>query len=355
MNKSALNNRSLMVASVIFIVFLVATLFAYKITSDVAQQESRNRFYQDSLNIQSLIQIKLNLYILGAEGLAGFVEGTDNVKRDEWSNYIKKIKLIKDYPGISSVTYIEKVENKDKLAFIESVRKDNSLNPKGYPDFNIYPEEARDEYFVVKYIEPLAGNEKALGFDISSEPKRLLALKMARDSGKASSTGKIILATTKSPGFSFLIPIYKNGTNLNNPNERKINIKGFVYPVFRGDEIFKAAYGETDLFPGIDFEIYESENLSGDSLLYDHDPSYKISQAQIKPGLYAKQSMAIDNQSWVILMAAKEGFGLTKSQETLPMVVLISGLTFSCIFLGLFLRKFKQRSSSNKYEATPSR
>lgn len=255
--------------------------------------------------------------------------------------------MIKDYPGIASISYIEKVANKDKLAFVESVRKDTSLNPKGYPDFNIYPEGDKKEYFVVKYIEPLAGREEGLGFDVSSETKRLLALEIARDSGKASSTGKITLATTNAPGFSFLIPVYNNAKDLNSPNERKANIKGFIYPVFRGDAIFKAAYGETDLFPGVDFEIYESENLSGDSLLYDHDPSYKISQTQTKPGLYTKEALSVDSQSWVILIAAKEGFGLTKSQQFLPIIVLVSGLTFSFIFLGLFLRRFKQHLSTH--------
>lgn len=335
------------VPALVFIVLLISPFFAWRVTSDLAEQESRNRFYQDSLNIQSLIQVKLKLYILGAEGLAGFVEESDNVRRDEWSAYIKKVNLVKDYPGISSVSYIEKVENKNKLAFVESVRKDTSLNPKGYPDFNIYPEGDKKEYFVVKYIEPLAGREKGLGFDVSSEAKRLLALEIARDSGKASSTGKITLATTNAPGFSFLIPVYnnavvsssayKNSTDLNSPNERKANIKGFAYPVFRGDAIFKAAYGEVDLFPGVDFEIYESENLSRDSLLYDRDPSYKISQTQTKPGLYTKEALSVDSQSWVILIAAKEGSGLTKSQAYLPVIVLISGLVFSFILLGTYL------------------
>lgn len=83
MYRSALHNRFLVTTFVIFFVFLIATFFAWKVTSDIVQQESKNKFYQDSLNIQSLIQVKLKLYILGAEGLAGFVEESDNVRRDE--------------------------------------------------------------------------------------------------------------------------------------------------------------------------------------------------------------------------------------------------------------------------------
>ena len=76
--------------------------------------------------------------------------------------------------------------------------------------------------------------------------------------------------------------------------------------------------------------------------MYDHDPSYKISQTQTKPGLYTKEALSIDSQSWVILIAVKEGFGLTKSQQLLPTTVLVAGLAFSFIFLALFFRRFKQ-------------
>lgn len=351
MIKSALKKRYLSLTFAIFFVFLISTIVAWKITQSVAEQESKNRFYQSSLNIQSWVQIKLNLYILGAEGLSGLIEGSDNVRRDEWSTYIKKVNLIKDYPGISSINYVEKVENKDKLAFEESVRKDTSLNPKGYPDFNIYPDGERNEYFIVKYIEPLEGREKALGFDLGSESKRLKALERARDSGKASSTGKIILATTNSPGFGLLIPIYKTGTNLNNLEEKRTNIKGFVYPIFRGSEMFQAVYGKTDLFPNLDFEIYQNDNLTEKNLLYDHDSDLKISQINNQSRLITKETIKIDSQKWVILIATKDGLGLTKSQQLLPTVVLISGLSFSFVFLFLFIHRIKQDFSIKKSEA----
>lgn len=351
MIKSALKKRYLSLTFAIFFVFLISTIVAWKITQDVAEQESKNRFYQDSLNIQSLVQIKLNLYILGAEGLSGLIEGNNNVKRDEWSTYIKRVNLIKGYPGISSINYVEKVENKDKLAFEESVRKDTSLNPKGYPDFNIYPDGERNEYFIVKYIEPFEDREKALGFDLGSESKRLKALERARDSGKASSTGKIILPTTNAPGFGLLIPVYEKGTKTDSLEERKANIKGFIYPIFRGNDIFEASYGETDLFPGVDFEIYDSEDLSEKNLLYDHDPNYKISESMTESEPNTKESLSIGSEKWIILIATKDGLGLTKSQEALPTVVLISGLSFSFVFLFLFIHRIKQDFSIKKSEA----
>lgn len=332
MYRTALHNRFLVSTFIIFFVFLIATFFAWKITSGVVEQESKNRFSQNSLNIQALIQVKLNLYILGAEGLSGLIEGSDDVRRDEWSTYIKKVKLIENYPGISSLNYVEKVIDKGKLAFVESVRKD-------YPNFNIYPDGEREEYFIIKYVEPFEGREKALGFDLGSESKRLQSLEKARDSGKTSSTGKIILATTNAPGFGLLTPVYNSKINADStPEERKVNIKGFIYSIFRGNEMFKILYGKTDPFPDLDFEIYDSENTSKDNLLYDHDPNHVISESHIM----TRETITVGGQLWTILICSKNQPMLTKSQEALPMVVLVSGLTFSFIFLGLFLRRFKQ-------------
>ena len=90
----------------VFVVLLVSTVIAWRITSNVAEQESKNIFYQDSLKIQNWAQVKLNLYILGAEALSGIFEERDDIRRDEWSTYIKKVRLIEDYPGISSINYV---------------------------------------------------------------------------------------------------------------------------------------------------------------------------------------------------------------------------------------------------------
>lgn len=344
MIRSAFTNRFLATTFLIFFLFLIATVIAWKITSDVLAQEGKSRFYQNASDIKSRVQERVDLYILAIDGLHGFLEASDEVTRDEWSTYIQRVRLLEKYPGVSSISYIKKLDNKDKNAFIESVRKDTLT-----PTFTIYPKAEKDTYYVVKYIEPIKGREKVLGFDMGSEEKRLQAIERARDSGEAASTRKITLATTNAPGFGILVPVYKNNVDITSHAARKAGIRGFVYAIFRGDDMFRAVYGKEDPFPNEDFEIYDGETISKENLLYDHDPAHIISKSHFM----TTESVAIDGQKWVILICNKNRPALTKSQQLLPTAVLLSGLGFSFIFLSIFLYKFRQHIKTYKQSTNP--
>lgn len=285
--------------------------------------------------LKNLLQTRFNLYILSINGLHGFVEaGGGLISRNEWSAYIKKLGVMEKYPGISSLLYVERVTKDSLFSFEESVRYDTSLDPNGFPDFKVYPQADKEEYFVVKYIEPFKGREKSLGFDLASEEKRRRMLEQSRRTGEVTSTGKITNIVTQKPGFAIFMPFYDTRYLIqNNESERMNSLKGFVYATFRGEEMFKTILGQNDPFPNLDFEIYENDQTSEETLLYDHDPNHKIHKSHLQ----TKETLVIDSQTWVILICNKGDPYLTKSQQFLPLAVLMSGLTFSFMFLGLFL------------------
>lgn len=145
-------------------------------------------------------------------------------------------------------------------------------------------------------------------------------------------------------------PVYQNNSTVASQAAKKANIRGFVYAAFRGDDMFKAVYGEADAFPNEDFEIYDSETISKDTLLYDHDPYHKA----LSSDLTTKEIISIDGQKWVILICNKSNPTVTNSQQFLPTVVLVSGLGFSFIFLSIFLYKFRQHIMLYKQSKQPS-
>ena len=51
----------------------------------------------------------------------------------------------------------------------------------------------REEYFPVFFVAPFQGNEKALGFDLASDPVRRQALQSSADSGQMVATNRIKL------------------------------------------------------------------------------------------------------------------------------------------------------------------
>ena len=62
--------------------------------------------------------------------------------------------------------YIERVVRADLQKFIDAERAD------GAPDFTVVTQGQAPDLFVVKYIEPLPANRRALGFDVGQEAVR---------------------------------------------------------------------------------------------------------------------------------------------------------------------------------------
>src|SRR5437879_11137063 len=99
----------------------------------------------------------------------------------------------------------------------------------------LIPAGQRDEYIVIRYIEPLFGNERALGFDIASDPVRRQAFGWARDKGEARATKQTQLIQDKgtAPGFVVYLPIYTNGLSHDTVEERQHRLEGYVAAIFR--------------------------------------------------------------------------------------------------------------------------
>jgi len=68
----------------------------------------------------------------------------------------------------------------------------------------------RDEYFPVFYVEPVVGNERAMGYNLACNPVRLAALQEARDSGRVVATARVTLVQEKGNQYGFLVfaPVY---------------------------------------------------------------------------------------------------------------------------------------------------
>ena len=95
----------------------------------------------------------------------------------EFTAYVAALDLAQRYPGIQIIHYAQRVADRDRTAFEVAVRS-------AEPGFAIKPPGQRDEYVVVRYVAPRAGNEGALGLDLAGDPVRLRALNRSRASGE---------------------------------------------------------------------------------------------------------------------------------------------------------------------------
>src|SRR5712692_771185 len=195
-------------------------------------------------------------------------KATDHVTRDGFHAFVQP--LLAHYPGVQALEWIPRVRAETRPEYEKAAQG-------AFPGFQITERQRqgmmaraapRSEYFPVYFVEPYKGNEPALGFDLGSNSARLETLTQARDTGDIVASPRVVLVQEKAGQFGFLVfdPIYRNGTNIATPEERRANLLGFVLGVFRIEDVVKTALHDKPV--GLDFALYDESAEESQRLLY---------------------------------------------------------------------------------------
>ena len=105
----------------------------------------------------------------------------------------------------------------------------------------------RPEYFPLLFIEPLAGNELALGYDLASQPSIQNLLLRTHEVGGAEVSGPVHLPyrQTVKTGVVAAMPVYFPDFVPGSREERIRQTQGYVVAVFIIDELMKAIAART--------------------------------------------------------------------------------------------------------------
>ncbi len=128
-----------------------------------------------------------------ADDLAAFAEAATPRDRASFQRYASPLRQ-RD-PALQALEWIPRVPDAERSAF------EAAMLTAGYAEFAMtekrdgvrVPSSARADHFPVAFVEPLAGNEAAVGFDLASEPSRLAAMEAARAERKPTATAPVRL------------------------------------------------------------------------------------------------------------------------------------------------------------------
>lgn len=198
-----------------------------KIETDTISADFKKAIDEDALLIEQ--EIKLNFEALHV--LKTLFDSSQKVTSDEFHGAAQSI--LARHDKILALAWAEKVTAPQR----ESYERAKSRMIPGFKitQFNedmLQPADQRAIYFPNSYLEPVAGNETAWGFDVASEPARLEALMSAIDSGELRITRSVTLARKPfvNHGFLAVLPIYRG--NPQTVEERREAISGLVIGVF---------------------------------------------------------------------------------------------------------------------------
>jgi two-component sensor histidine kinase/CHASE1-domain containing sensor protein len=172
----------------------------------------------------------------------------------------------------------------------------------GDSDFTIWPDPFavstnggnQREYSVpAVYLEPLTrSNQRAIGYDMYSDPVRRRAIDLAMDTGRPVASGKVQLVQDRggnSAGFLIYMPVLDL--------QRRGAIKGFVYSPFRASDFLNSAA-----------ELYRNNEI--EVSVYDQAiaPENLLAQRRVagKMGAAVDRRIDVGNHSWVIRISDKK-------------------------------------------------
>ncbi len=183
------------------------------------------------------------------EDLRGLVDASTYVTAAEFKTYTHDV--LTRFPNLQALSWDPLVNEAGLAAFQASQRTqpgfENFTVTERDANGNLRPVSPRPDHVVVAYIEPIAKNRSALGFDIYSNPTRAEAIRTARDSGRPAATGPIDLVQDygTQKGMLALLPIYQGGSVPETEAARRAALRGFAVGVYRLGDLLTETFRGT--------------------------------------------------------------------------------------------------------------
>jgi signal transduction histidine kinase len=334
----------------------------------VSKWEASNRqlrFQRQIENLATALQRSLNRYtdLLAFLGDYYAVDQSP-VDRQAFAGFVRRSLQI--YSGIQALEWAPLMQQADRLAY------EHAVQSEGYPTFQITElggdgslvRAANRPYYVpVTYVEPLQGNESALGYDLHSNLTRAAAMAQAIDTGSITATGRVRLVQEDRDQFSFLmfLPVYQSHQTPESLALRRQQFTGALLGVFRVSDVVEESL--QGLQYEIDFTISDQSANPAEQFLGRYDairkqvttlkdePSSESSSHPNKPSLCPSpqdctQPLTVGQRQWSIAFSPSIQYAIEAQYSAIA--TLITGLLLTSglvLFLHQLNREIEQTQS----------
>lgn len=232
------------------------------------QQVDARHLINVSDRIKQHIQDRMGVYANTLQGGASLYAASRDVNQSEWHRYVESLDLKRRYPGIRGLGVVLPTDRSSATAFVYAMRKNNNPDFAIKPVPGVAPNDAYfQQHFVVVYMEPLAGNETAIGLDLASEPRRRSAALLSRETGNPAVTARISLVRDQEPGFLLFVPMYREPLGSSMPERVRWYFHGWIYVPFTARDFFASAMIAESA--EVRLRIYDGARSDPAELIYD--------------------------------------------------------------------------------------
>jgi signal transduction histidine kinase len=303
---------------------LLITAWLWRNSAAETVRVAAERFDFKLTESQFAIQQRLLAYEQILRGGVALFAASEEVTRDEWHAYVRALEIDKNFPGIQGIGFAATVRSDQLATHLRKVRAE------GFPEYDIQPAGDRSAYSPIVFMEPLDWrNQRALGYDMLTDPTLNTALTRARDSGQAAASRKVKLIQETGDGvqngFVMCLPVYKPGDAPVTIEQRRSSLMGHVCSPFRMRDLMQSILGP-DSLPNIRLQIFDGSEVSGSPMFDTLEGASHEHQASFN----GDRAFEFGGHQWILRFDSLPSFEASIDAQR-PRLVLISGVLVSVL------------------------
>ena len=311
----------------------------YGLAARTVHDDARQRFDGLARGAQARLTTRLASFGDLARGAAALFQANQGaVSRLKFHRYVEALDTPHGFPEVEAITFASAVDDSMRRQFVADVRADRSLDPAGYPEFDIRPPGLRSHYEVLTYLEPAAPLRERLGVDLAVHPVIGPSLAHARDIGGVSASGTPLPVQTPRPHLRMgvSVPVYKEGAALATVSQRREAYIGSVGVGFSVPALVEILYEQVGL-PGLDLALFttsaDTAAASGERLLFG------VAKAPAG-GFQAVLPLHFHDRPWTLRFSLPEAALYNGFDRMLPPAALLVGLFGTLLVYSFFARVY---------------
>lgn len=284
------------ISSLVVITVILGGFWLYR---DRNEKIVRGDFERHAALISQTIRHQLKTYVDVLHSVGRLFYSNGEVDRVAFRRFVQP--FLGRHSGIQALEWVPKVSRQERFGYEAHAKSE------GFPDFELTElvhgamvrAAEREVYYPVYYMEPHEGNERALGYDLGSNPVRLKALNRAMALADPTLSKRLVLVQEKENQFGFLVfvPVYWQEAGSFTKSQRFRHLRGFALGVFRIGDMMADALKHVDL-SRTGLRLVDAAAHEGEQCLWRNGAGTLPSGLPACPELLRKEPLVAHGRNW---------------------------------------------------------
>ena len=344
----------LAVSAPLAVTFTLVVLLFMRVNA-MEQRQIRMEFEQRSGMLTQTLQQGIDRTIEGFREVGNYYDGLSRIDPSRFETFT--LGLLARHPEFQQISWDVRVPHTLRPAFESELRREG-LAPGRITEMDsqnrLVPSAVRNEYVVVRYIQPYPQNQAALGYDVESARLRREALGRARTTGQPTCTPPIRLVQSRERQAECMVflPMYWKRERLSTKKESAEDFAGVMAGVLSVRGLAETLLQRVHP-PGIEVTITAPRGLGGAWLLYPtppREPGNPSAAARVggatgePPGLLHAATLNVAGHRWRVDYAMTREY-LVAHRSWQAWGVLAAGMGFTGL-LGAYILSLLGQSAT---------